>query len=65
MFAGKSTDKIEIKDTNPDEFGDFLKAISPKQEHPNRKFHMVEEICLILIIFSLKCARFAQIGQRL
>jgi hypothetical protein len=35
----KTTSKVEIKDTNPGEFGDFLKAISPKQEHPNRKFH--------------------------
>jgi hypothetical protein len=32
----KATNKVEIKDTNPEEFGDFLKAISPKQEHPNR-----------------------------
>jgi hypothetical protein len=41
MFAyemtEKTTGKVEIKDTNPDEFGDFLKAISPMQEHPNRK----------------------------
>jgi hypothetical protein len=35
----KSTGKVDIKDTNPDEFGDFLKAISPKQEHPNREFY--------------------------
>jgi hypothetical protein len=35
----KKTGKVEIKDTNPEEFGDFLKAISPKQEHPNRGFH--------------------------
>jgi hypothetical protein len=41
MFANemteKTTGKVNIKDTNPEEFGDFLKAISPKQEHPNRK----------------------------
>jgi hypothetical protein len=40
MFANDMTEKasgtVEIKDTNPTEFGDFLKAISPKQEHPNR-----------------------------
>jgi hypothetical protein len=40
MFANemteKETGKVEIKDTNPEEFGDFLKAISPKQQHPNR-----------------------------
>jgi hypothetical protein len=41
MFASemteKSTGKVDIKDTPPGEFSDFLKAISPKQEHPNRK----------------------------
>jgi hypothetical protein len=35
----KKTSKVEIKDTSPEEFGDFLKAISPKQEHPNREFN--------------------------
>jgi hypothetical protein len=43
MFANEMTEKasgkVEIKDTNPEEFGDFLKAISPRQEHPNRGFH--------------------------
>jgi hypothetical protein len=34
----KSTGKVEIEDTNAEEFGDFLKAISPKQELPNREF---------------------------
>jgi hypothetical protein len=42
MFANpmteKATGKVEIKDTNPEEFGHFLKAISPKQELPNRQF---------------------------
>jgi hypothetical protein len=42
MFAyemtEKTTGKVKIKDTTPEEFGDFLKAISPKQEHPNREF---------------------------
>jgi hypothetical protein len=43
MFSTEMTEKAmgkvdEIKDTNPQEFGDFLKAISPKQELPNRKF---------------------------
>jgi hypothetical protein len=41
MFANEMTEratgKVEIKDTDPEEFGDFLKAISPKQEHPNRE----------------------------
>jgi hypothetical protein len=41
MFAyemtEKTTRKVDIKDTNPEEFGDFLKAISQKQENPNRK----------------------------
>jgi hypothetical protein len=36
----KTTGKVDIKDTNPEEFGDFLKAISPKQEHPNREFNV-------------------------
>jgi hypothetical protein len=44
MFANemteKKTGKVEIEDTNPEEFGDFLKAISPKQEHPNREFYL-------------------------
>jgi hypothetical protein len=35
----KASGKIVIEDTNPEEFGDFLKAISPKQEHPNRQFY--------------------------
>jgi hypothetical protein len=35
----KTTGKVDIKDTNPEEFGDFLKAISPKQEHPNRELY--------------------------
>jgi hypothetical protein len=43
MFANEMTEKasskVKIKDTNPEEFGDFLKAISPKQQHPNREFH--------------------------
>jgi hypothetical protein len=44
MFANEMTEratgKVEkIKDTNPEEFGDFLKAISPKQENPNRVFY--------------------------
>jgi hypothetical protein len=43
MFANemteRATDKVVIEDTNPEEFGDFLKAISPKQELPNREFH--------------------------
>jgi hypothetical protein len=42
MFANDMTEmrtsKVEIKDTNPKDFGDFLKAISPKQENPNRNF---------------------------
>jgi hypothetical protein len=33
----KKTGKVVIEDTNPEEFGDFLKAISPKQEHPTRR----------------------------
>jgi hypothetical protein len=34
----KSTGKVDdIKDTNPEEFGEFLKAISPKQKRPNRE----------------------------
>jgi hypothetical protein len=37
----KTSGKVEIKDTNPEEFGDFLKAISPKQEHPNREFFLM------------------------
>jgi hypothetical protein len=40
MFTAEMTEKatgeVKIEDTNADEFGDFLKAISPKQEHPNR-----------------------------
>jgi hypothetical protein len=43
MFANemteKSSGKVVIEDTNVAEFGDFLKAISPKQELPNRKFY--------------------------
>jgi hypothetical protein len=43
MFANpmteKASGKVEIEDTNPEEFGDFLKAISSKQELPNRKFN--------------------------
>jgi hypothetical protein len=43
MFASemteKATGKVQIEDTTPEEFGDFLKAISPKQEHPNREFN--------------------------
>jgi hypothetical protein len=42
MFANEMTEKasgkVVIEDTNAEEFGDFLKAISPKQEHPNRQF---------------------------
>jgi hypothetical protein len=42
MFAAEMTEKatgeVKIEDTNAKEFGDFLKAISPKQEHPNREF---------------------------
>jgi hypothetical protein len=41
MFTAEMTEKatgeVKIEDTNAEEFGDFLKAISPKQEHPNRK----------------------------
>jgi hypothetical protein len=41
MFANgmteKSSGKLVIEDTNPEEFSDFLKAISPKQEHPTRE----------------------------
>jgi hypothetical protein len=41
MFASEMTEKalgkVVIEDTNPEEFGDFLKAISPKQEHPARE----------------------------
>jgi hypothetical protein len=33
----KATGKVEIEDTNAEEFSDFLKAISPKQESPNRQ----------------------------
>jgi hypothetical protein len=35
----KATGEVNIEDTgtNAEEFGDFLKAISPKQEHPNRE----------------------------
>jgi hypothetical protein len=40
MFTAEMTEKatgeVKIEDTNAEEFGDFLKAISPKQEHPNR-----------------------------
>jgi hypothetical protein len=42
MFTAEMTEKatgeVKIKDTTAEEFGDFLKAISPKQEHPNRQF---------------------------
>src|SRR4051794_14745686 len=41
MFANdmteNSTGTVKIEDTNAEEFGAFLKAISPKQEHPTRK----------------------------
>jgi hypothetical protein len=72
MFANemteKATGKVEIEDTNPEEFGEFLKAISPKQERPNR------ELCIIIYLFfdihnpqlySIKCVRFTQIGRPL
>jgi hypothetical protein len=40
MFTAEMTEtttgEVKIKDTNAEEFGDFLKAISPKQEYPNR-----------------------------
>jgi hypothetical protein len=36
-MSEKATGEVKIEDTNAEEFGDFLKAISPKQEHPNRK----------------------------
>jgi hypothetical protein len=43
MFANEMTEKasgiVEIEGTNAEEFGDFLKAISPKQELPNRQFY--------------------------
>jgi hypothetical protein len=43
MFANEMTEKssgnVVIEDTNAEEFGHFLKAISPKQEQPNRKFN--------------------------
>jgi hypothetical protein len=43
MFTAELTEKVtgevKIEDTNAEEFGDFLKAISPKQEHPNRKIY--------------------------
>jgi hypothetical protein len=43
MFTAEMTEKatgeVKIEDTNAEEFGDFLKAISPKQEHPNRKIY--------------------------
>jgi hypothetical protein len=44
MFANEMTEKAtgkvdKIKETNPEEFGDFLRAISPKQELPNRQFY--------------------------
>jgi hypothetical protein len=40
----KASGKVEeIPDTNPEEFGDFLKAISPKQEHPTRRFDIMVE----------------------
>jgi hypothetical protein len=43
MFTSEMTEKatgeVKIEDTNAQEFGDFLKAISPKQEHPNRQFY--------------------------
>jgi hypothetical protein len=35
----KATSEVKIEDTNAEEFGDFLKAISPKQEHPNREIY--------------------------
>jgi hypothetical protein len=42
MFTAEMTEKatgeVKIEDTSAAEFGDFLKAISPKQEHPNRGF---------------------------
>jgi hypothetical protein len=42
MFTGemkeKNVGKVD-KGTNPKAFGDFLKAISPKQEHPTRQFY--------------------------
>jgi hypothetical protein len=42
MFTAEMTEKaFKIEGTSAEEFSDFLKAISPKQEHPNRKisFH--------------------------
>jgi hypothetical protein len=35
----KTSGKVEIKDTTPKEFGDFLKTISPKPEHPTRTLY--------------------------
>jgi hypothetical protein len=43
MFTAEMTEKatgeVKIKETTAEEFGDFLKAISPKQEHPNREIY--------------------------
>jgi hypothetical protein len=33
----EATGEVKIADTTVEEFGDFLKAISPKQEPPNRE----------------------------
>jgi hypothetical protein len=65
MFANemteKATGKVEIEDTNPEEFGEFLKAISPKQEHPTRKIKFV--IQLNPTNLSLECFCLTQIGR--
>jgi hypothetical protein len=61
----KATGKVEeIPDSNPQEFGDFLKAISPRQEHPNRLL-MLLFLNLIETFSSIKCSRLAQIGPSL
>jgi hypothetical protein len=40
MFTAEMTEKktgeVKMEETNAEEFGDFLKAISAKQEYPNR-----------------------------
>jgi hypothetical protein len=71
MFANemteKATGKVDIKDTTPEEFSDFLKAISPKQEHPTRRLYACNKFSftLIQIISSIKCVCFTQIGRPL
>jgi hypothetical protein len=69
MLASEMTEKalgkVVIEDTNPEEFGDFLKAISPKPEQPNRGFNTIRDSNIVHIISSFKCIRLAQIGRSL